>query len=238
MGDETGGQVARKLGRHVLAAGNLALRAQIGDHARRQDIHNHRRAFGPVGRSLEDRGARQAAMGEQQRFLEHGAVRADPRRRRHTRDFGKAAICKSERHQRGAGGCHGNTELARHIIGEARSAHFGDGFAACRDDQAACGDAVRAVRCGQGEGIALVRAADIADRTVQPQIDIARGHEPVQHGDDVLGGIVAKELAQRFLVPRNAVCLDQCDEIPLGIARQRRFGEMRVGADEGLWIGV
>ena len=60
----------------------------------------------------------------------------------------------------------------------------------------------------------------------------------MQHGDDVLGGIVAKELAQCFLVPRDAVCIDQCDEIPLRIARQRRFGEMWVGADEGLWIGV
>ena len=49
-----------------------------------------------------------------------------------------------------------------------------------------------------------------------------------QHRDDVFGGCIAEQLAQRFFVIRNAVLDDHVDEIVLRISIERGFGEMRV----------
>jgi len=38
-----------------------------------------------------------------------------------------------------------------------------------------------------------------------------------QHGDNVLGGVIAEQLAQGFFVIRNAVTRDHIDEIPLRV---------------------
>ena len=44
--------------------------------------------------------------------------------------------------------------------------------------------------------------------------------------------VTAKELAERFLVIRDAVLLHQIDEFPLRVAAQRGFREMRVLGEE------
>ena len=75
---------------------------------------------------------------------------------------------------------------------------------------------------------------DPVDAALQPQIDAPFRHHAAQHRHDVPGAAVAKKLAERFLVPRDAMRTDEGDKIPLGIARQSRLGEVRVGADEGL----
>ena len=55
-----------------------------------------------------------------------------------------------------------------------------------------------------------------------------------QHGDDVFGRVVGKELALVLLVPGNAVVLQQGDEVLRREPRQRRAAELRVLADEVL----
>ena len=49
-----------------------------------------------------------------------------------------------------------------------------------------------------------------------------------QHGDDVFGRVVGKELALVLLVPGNAVVLQQGDEVLRREPRQRRAAELRV----------
>ena len=59
-----------------------------------------------------------------------------------------------------------------------------------------------------------------------------------QHGDYRLRRAVAEQLTQRFLVPGNTVLVDQGDEIVLGVARQGRFAEMRIGGQEVFRFGI
>jgi hypothetical protein len=49
----------------------------------------------------------------------------------------------------------------------------------------------------------------------------------------LLGGIIAEQLAQRFLMPGDTVFAHQIDKVPLGVTRQRRFAKMRVLAQIG-----
>ena len=53
-----------------------------------------------------------------------------------------------------------------------------------------------------------------------------------EHLDDQLRRLVAEQLPQLFLVISDAVALDQRDKIPLRVARQRGFTEVRVGGDK------
>ena len=55
---------------------------------------------------------------------------------------------------------------------------------------------------------------------------------------DVAGFVIAEQLAELFLVVRHAMLGHQCDEIPLGITRQRGFAEVRVLRQEGLRLRV
>src|SRR5450755_2079241 len=54
----------------------------------------------------------------------------------------------------------------------------------------------------------------------------------LQHADDFLRRAVAEQLSQRFLVIRNAMLLDERDEVLWCIPRQRRRAEMRIGRQE------
>jgi hypothetical protein len=53
-----------------------------------------------------------------------------------------------------------------------------------------------------------------------------------EHGDDVLGGAIAEELAEGLLVIGNAMPLDERDEVPRRIAGERRACEVRIGGEE------
>ena len=53
-----------------------------------------------------------------------------------------------------------------------------------------------------------------------------------QHVDDLPGALVAEELAQRLLVPGDAVALDQRDEMARGVAREGRTAEVGVLREE------
>src|SRR5580704_7651254 len=60
----------------------------------------------------------------------------------------------------------------------------------------------------------------------------------LQHGNDVAGRPVAKELAQRFLVPGDVVFFYQLEEISRGVAGERRLGKVRVRRKEVFGGGV
>ena len=60
----------------------------------------------------------------------------------------------------------------------------------------------------------------------------------LQHVHYVAGGAVAKELAQRFLMPGNVVLLDQLQEIGRSVAGQRGLGKVRIGREEVFGGGV
>ena len=83
---------------------------------------------------------------------------------------------------------------------------------------------------------------DDRDCVSQPQHGTARLHLGQQHADDVLGAVVAEELAERLFVPGDAVLFDQRDEVVRRVARQRRLGRnagSRRGNSSGsAWILV
>jgi hypothetical protein len=64
---------------------------------------------------------------------------------------------------------------------------------------------------------------------------IALGQE---HFEDVAGFVIAEQLAEFFLVVGHGVFADHADEIPLGVARQCGFAEMRVLREEIARLGV
>ncbi|SAE68677.1 Uncharacterised protein [Enterobacter hormaechei] len=64
---------------------------------------------------------------------------------------------------------------------------------------------------------------------------LALGH---QHIHDLLGRVVAEQLSQRLLMPRDTVFTHQFDEIPLRVARQRRFTKMTVLAQIGRRLDI
>ncbi|SAI94898.1 Uncharacterised protein [Enterobacter cloacae] len=64
---------------------------------------------------------------------------------------------------------------------------------------------------------------------------LALGH---QHIDNLLRGVVAEQLPQRLLMPRDTVFTHQLDKIPLGVARQRRFAKMTVLAQIGRRLDI
>ncbi|MNH22862.1 hypothetical protein D3C79_827340 [compost metagenome] len=59
-----------------------------------------------------------------------------------------------------------------------------------------------------------------------------------QHLDDLLGALVAEQLAKRLLVVVDPVPVHQIDEILLGVARQRRLAEVGVAREEGVGAGL
>ncbi|MCY1234777.1 hypothetical protein D9M72_473680 [compost metagenome] len=75
-------------------------------------------------------------------------------------------------------------------------------------------------------------AFDAFDRCLQPQLGVHITHFREQHPDDVLGRVVAEELAEGLFVPGDAVLFDQGQEIARRITRQCRLAEMRVGRKE------
>src|SRR5690606_20533140 len=59
-----------------------------------------------------------------------------------------------------------------------------------------------------------------------------------QHPHDQFRGLVAEQLPEFLLVVRDAMALDQLDEVRGGMARQRRLAEMGVGRQVVRWRGA
>lgn len=75
---------------------------------------------------------------------------------------------------------------------------------------------------------------DADDIRLQPERGLSLGHFSKKHIYDLRGLAIAEELAERFFMIGDAVFCDQLDKVPLGVAGQRGFGEMRVFAEEVL----
>ena len=73
-----------------------------------------------------------------------------------------------------------------------------------------------------------LRAPSVAD----PHIDAALGTFGQQHGHDRARRAVAEQLAERLLMIRDAMSLDQRDETGRCVARQGRLGKVRIGGEE------
>ncbi len=173
-------------------------------------------------------------MGEQQGFVKGGALGSHPRGRCGAGYGRETGVGKGEGHQPRPRVGDGDAHLRGDLVGAPRRPHLGDGFPARGNDKVARGDRRGAVGRVQGHAISGITRGDIGQRAVQPQVNTGFLHQAAQHGDDLFGGSVAEELAEGLFVPRDPMCVYQFDEIPLSITRQRRFGEMGVGADEGI----
>jgi hypothetical protein len=69
-------------------------------------------------------------------------------------------------------------------------------------------------------------------RELQGHLGLA--HFGEQQVDDLLARAIAKQLAEGLFVERDAIGIDQFDEVVRGVAGQRREGEARVLADEAV----
>jgi hypothetical protein len=63
----------------------------------------------------------------------------------------------------------------------------------------------------------------------KPNLDVSFGALLEQHGDDLPSRAVTEKLPQPFLMPRDAMSLDQGDKVFGAKAKQRRLGEVGVG---------
>src|SRR6266702_5035782 len=80
--------------------------------------------------------------------------------------------------------------------------------------------------------------ADFSNRRRYLDGDTGFGALLVQHGNNVTSRPVAKELAQRFLVPADVVFFYQLQEIRRGVTRKRGLGKVRVRGKEVFRGGV
>jgi len=125
------------------------------------------------------------------------------------------------------------TELASDVVAEACSAHFRDGESAGGDDEDGS-----AKFCVAGRDNEFGGARDFLDATVAEDADAGFAALEFEHGEDVLRGAVAEELAELLFVVANAVLFDERDEIGGGTAGEGGFREVFVGADEIFGLGV
>ncbi len=195
----------------------------------------------PVGGDLQDDGAGEAAMGEQHRLLEAGAILGSHRyRQADARQIGERLflrLMEGKGHQTGAGRQHLEAELLRQFEAIRGSAQLGHGETAGRHHQRVAADLTLAGR----QHKALVLFADGEHFGLELQ-----GHPgPValgeQHIDDILGALEAEQLPQSALVIVDPVAIHQIDEILLGVAGQRRLAEVgilrQVGVSARLVVG-
>ncbi len=194
-----------------------------------QEVDLDRLAMPPIGRDLEDRGARQAAVGEQRGLPEDRAAGPGDDLRRHAGKGGEQGVflAQGQRHERGPRLHHLQAELPGQVVGEAGRAELGDRGAAGRDDQRRRADAALPRRYPEP----AVGMVDRADRRAARQLHPAPLAFRQEHGDDLAGRAVAEQLPQRLLVPGDAVPLHQVEEIARRVAAERRLGEMRVGRE-------
>jgi hypothetical protein len=141
---------------------------------------------------------------------------------------------EEEGDEAGAGFDDGVVELAGEVVAEGGCAHFWDGEASGGDDDGRGGDGALSgfdakfpVGVGDGEdgGGELDAGAGVG----------ALAEEQVE---DVVGGAVAEELAEGFLVVGDGVFFDEGDEVARGVAGEGGLGEVGVGGEKVFGRGV
>jgi hypothetical protein len=100
-----------------------------------------------------------------------------------------------------------------------------------RDREAAGGDDKARRLDRPARGVELEAGAADADRLDTARLPALHGADVAlgeQHGDDLVAPAVAEQLPLVLLVPRDAVSLDEIDEIARRVARERRAAEVAV----------
>ena len=164
-----------------------------------EEVDGDRLAVAPIGRDLQDRGAAEAAVGEQGGFAESCLAGArDDLGRDARQGLEQGAVGREgERDQRRARLDDLVAEAAGDVIGEAGRAELGDRQAAGGEDQPRSGS---------------VRGHEKRRRGARPRwpapnakVDPALRAFVHQHGDDLLRRAVAEQLAEGLFVPGDAV---------------------------------
>lgn len=142
-------------------------------------------------------------------------------------------FCEDERNKGGARLDDFETELAGKIVTHGRCANFGNRKAPGCDDKY-----WRAKFGGVGADDELAGVLDFLNFRIENNLDAGVAALGFEHAGDVLCGAVAEKLAQCFFVIRNAMLLDESDEVRRRVAGQRGFREVFVGAEKILGAGV
>ncbi len=201
--------------------------------ALRQQVNRDELARLPVAGDLQHRRAGEAAVGKEQVFAEHRSVfGGNNGRNRNARQrlklFQKRFV-QSKRNQSRTRWQHLQAKLLGNFVAERRGTQSRHRQTAAGNDQVIGADAFAV----ELQRIALLVAGYVQHLRTQAHYHaalLALGH---QHIDNLLRGVVAEQLPQRLLMPRDTVLTHKIDKIPLGITRQRRFTKMAVLAQIG-----
>ena len=179
---------------------------------------------------MKDGGAAKAAVCEEHLFSEGLMIGGNDDRRGDTRQITVLILFflrKNEWDERGARSYNLHPELARQIVALRGGADFGDRKTTGGDDQDWGAKVGRA-----GSHNELSRALNFLNFDVEKGLDGGAAAFGFQHIGDVLCGSVAKKLAERFFVVRDAMLFYKRDEIRRSVAGERGFREVFVGAEE------
>ena len=136
-------------------------------------------------------------------------------------------FCEDERNERGARLDDFQAELTGEVVAHGSCANLGDGEPAGGNDKH-----WRAKFGGVGADDKLGGVADFLDFGVENNLDTGVAALGFEQAGDVLRRTVAEKLPKRFFVIRDAMLLDEGDEVAGSVAGERRFREMLVGAEE------
>ncbi len=154
----------------------------------------------------------------------------------HTGEFSVATVVgtiEDERNKRAARGNDVVAELACEVVAEGGGAHFGDGQATRGDDEDRSAKFCR-VRVQDKFG----GAGHVGDAGIEEDLNFGGVAFRFEEASDVVGGMVAEELAKSFFVVRDAMLLNQCQKIMRSKASQGGFGEVRIGGKKIFGCGV
>jgi hypothetical protein len=125
------------------------------------------------------------------------------------------------------------SKLTGKVVAKGSGAHFGDGEAAGGNDENG-GPKFRELGAQNEFGGSL----DFADSCVQEDLHLGGAAFGFEHASDFGSRMVAKKLAESFLVKGDAVFPEESNEIGGCEAGERGFGKVRIGGDEILRRGA
>ena len=175
-------------------------------------------------------------MGEQHRLVKAHAARRRAPLHRNARQRLQPRVVMRERHKRGPRLGHGQPELRGNPIGQTRRAHLRDRLAARGKNKVIRPHRDRLSIARQRHDKAARVAPHITDFRFTPKRCPRRFKFRNKHLDDLNRLAVAEQLPQCLLVPGDPVPLNQIKKVPLGIAAERRFREMRVARQKRLRV--
>lgn len=185
---------------------------------------------------MQDGGTAETAMGEEHFFAEGIFSGGGDDFGGDSRQLGivmMIGVVENERDKSGARGNNPVTELASEVVAERGGAHFGDGEAASSDDEDG-----GAKFGGLGAKDEFSGTLNFGDTGVNEDLDLGSAALGFEEVDNVGGGIVAEELAERFFVVGDAMLFDESDEIRGSEPGESRFGEVRIRGEKIFGSGV